>query len=914
MTRSTEELLDAMAQAARLRSFDDDWSWRDALFAPSPTGHALSAPEEPDRALLAALAAELAEVDAHRALLADRLHVDWLETILGIPRLPVVPDRVVAQVTVDPKAAAAVVPVGTRLRGGKDAAGNERRYRTLDALTAHGAGLAGVRALVPGGPPSGTPGVALTAPDFPMAPPSTDAEAATAPPAEHVLRVHAPALAFADGDMTATFTFGGVVGAAAAALSALRTHGLWRHPRADGTLSPGVTGTGSGTAVTLQLSGGCLDPDGGDPWVECWWPATQPLPEELGFTGVTVTVTERKGLLPDACFANEGAVDVAKEFEPFLTTAARGDAFYVRCDEAFAKRLATLDVTVEKFASATGGVTPGSVVYEVVDTVVPWVAGIETYVATLHDTPAKNKFGFSVGDLWAHPWSPPATVLRWQRRTVDGDWQDIGTALSGFGELDATGLGSATVGSAPFEVSGQPGRYVRAFLAQGDFGWTAYQKQVAGFATLAVRDPDAVPAMPEPLVAAIYRDLTISYTTAPVPATRLEAWSGWRHTVHGTGTYHPFRRAVDAFDRPAMVAIGLDLPGGVTGSTVSCYLVLDSSAPCGSTEPIAAQWEWWDGAAWQPLPVADGSHGLREAGLLRFVAPAGWAEGCQEVSSATGRWVRFVTDQPRRLGTVRDVVPDAVLAEYASQAADPGQDPTPENPLPPGAVKGTLDPVPGAKKVTNVASVRGRGPEQDVGYAARASAIVRHRGRAVSGWDYEQTVELAFPEVAAVRCLPHTDADGHRAPGWVGLVLVPDRPDDPQPRPDLSLAGRVADALRPTMPAGAQVAVLCPLYEPVTVHASVRLRRGIAALTGRNAVVATLDTFLHPTGTRPTRWGLTLYASTLVAVLERVPVVDVVTSFELRSAGAAVEVVEVDPCRGLYCSSRDHQLACEEQL
>ena len=62
-----------------------------------------------------------AEVDRHAAGLPARAHTAWLEEILGIPRLPVRPDRVVAHVTVEPKLAPAVVPPDTLLRGGKDA-------------------------------------------------------------------------------------------------------------------------------------------------------------------------------------------------------------------------------------------------------------------------------------------------------------------------------------------------------------------------------------------------------------------------------------------------------------------------------------------------------------------------------------------------------------------------------------------------------------------------------------------------------------------------------------------------------------------------------------------------------------------------------------------------------------------------
>jgi hypothetical protein len=182
-------------------------------------------------------------------------------------------------------------------------------------------------------------------------------------------------------------------------------------------------------------------------------------------------------------------------------------------------------------------------------------------------------------------------------------------------------------------------------------------------------------------------------------------------------------------------------------------------------------------------------------------------------------------------------------------------------------------------------------------------------------WDYEQHVVLSFPEVAAVRCLPHTNRTSSDAPGSVGLVVVPDRPEDPSPRPSVSLIGRIMDVLSPMAPVGAGIAVLCPSYVAVTVVATIRLRRGVAALTGQEEIRAALEAVLHPTLADPPRWGRALYATSLIAFLEQQPSVDVVTVFELRDeTGTSVESVAVDPCRGLYCSSGAHVLTCEEQL
>lgn len=884
-----------LAHAARLTAYDADTgrSWYDALFDTDADGAPVLAPDQPDRALLLALAEEYAALARHADTLPASVHLDWLTRVLGIDRLPVVPDRVVAAVQVDPKLAPAVVERGTVLRGGKDAFGNERRYRTVDALTAHGAALAGVRSLAPGGTAGGLPGVAASAPDFPLTP-------LMGPDAPHVLRVSSPALAFSGGQLVVRVTFEGSGGT-----SALSGAG-WRYSRADGGVTV-TTASPTGNGVVLVLTDDCGAPDG-DPWVEWAVPATHPLPESFGFTGVKVAVEGRSPYVPEAAYFNDGLVDVTKEFQPFGAVAKRGDAFYLRSDEAFGKDLEELRVTVDVLDAGGAPLSPA-----LAGTGLPshlaLAIGHELAIAVANLGGHAAAIQGQLDNLGSYLEPSGEPTVRWQRR-VGGRWQSMGPSTD---EFDGVHVASVGGGSEPTSISGQEGRYVRAFLSEGDFGWQAYLDGVAAFATGAVAGDE--PTMPTPPTPPIASRIQLSYTTRPVAATRVEATSGWRRTVApATGTFRPFRRAVSETGATGMVAVGLELPGAATGSTVSLFFEVDSSAPCGNVDPVDAGWEWWDGTGWQELPVADGSRQLRESGLLRFVAPSGWATGCADVGADTGRWLRLVTTAPDRLGTVRTLVVDAVLAEFVSAAADPQADPSPATALPPGTIKGTLTPVRGVKKVTNLASVPGRGPEGDAAYRSRASTRVRHRDRALVPWDYEQHVALAFPEVAAVRCLPHTDRDGD-APGVVGLVVVPDRVDLPDPRPSVSLIGRITDALAPRAPIGARMAVLCPAYAAVTVVASIRLRRGVAALTGQQEIAAALEATLHPTRSDPPRWGRGLYASTLIAFLEQQPSVDVVTAFELRdAAGVAVETVEVDPCRGLYCSSGAHVLTCEEQL
>jgi hypothetical protein len=901
--RRPEHVRAALARAAGLVAYDAAHTWRDVLFT-GPDDTDLSRPGDPDRALLDALAHEYLVLDAHGDALPARAHLDWLGRILGIPRLPVVPDTIVAHAMVDPRLAPAVVGKGTVLRGGKDAFGTERRYLTNDALTAHGATVAAVRSLVPGGDATGLPGLVAQAGAYPL-------DSAAGAPAPHRLRLHSPVLAFEGGDMTVVVTLTGAASAAGL------TPATWRYPRTDGTVVD-ATGAVAGNEVTIELTGGCGLAEGtpGDPWLEVSIPPHAPVPISLTFTEATLQVTGRTPLVPQAAYLNDRALDVTKELQPFGAAAKRGDALYLRSDEAFGKPLDTLTVRIEVLQEGGAPLTSasgGSGIPDHMATQISTSMGFlrSRWVGTIPDE-VRRVIDRVTG--FVSTTTPPRVV--WQRR-VDGDWQpirDVGARLTGFTGESVRG----PLGSEPAVVGGEEGHLIRAFLAEGDFGWTDYQKKIAAFATSAVaREPGVTPTMPTPPVPPIVSRITLTYTTPPRPATKVEALNGWATTQQvGPGAFQPFTRLVSPAGDTGMVALGLDLPASGIGSTVSLHLGVESASPCGSsTDPEGARWEWWDGGAWQPLPVADGSRLLRESGLLRFVAPEGWADRCAAVSADTGRWVRMVTDAPERIGVVTSVTPDAVVATYLSQAPDPAADPSPATALPAGTIKGTVSPVTGVKRVTNLTGVRGRGPEDDASYRRRASALARHRGRAVAAWDYEEVVAVEFPEVAAVRCLPHTGPGGVRQAGGVGVVVLPDRPLEPAPRPSVSLAGRITDVLAPMTGLHAEPTVLCALFVPVTVTADILLRRGTAALTGRQAVVAALDAWLHPGSTTAARWGRSLYRSSLEAFLDGLAEVDSVQAVTLRGPdGTDTELVEVDPCRGLFCSSAAHTIAVKEQL
>ena len=884
----------------------DPVPWSELLF----DGDAVRS-REPSAALLDAVAQLAPGLLAHLSTLPDRALVDWLERRLGIPRLPVLPDRVVAVPTADPKALPVVMPVGTALRGGRDMAGNERRYVTTETLTILGTAFLGARSYrVSGSPPDESMAEWLD-PAKPFEPFPPDVAV------PHTLDIVSDVLAFEGGELWLRLDFGS---------QAIPDDLRWSYSTATGLADAVVTGKND-AIVDLLLKGSCSPLPGdpaGLPFIQVALPEP-PLDErlfDLRLDEVSAKITIRD-VLPDAAFYNDGVVDITKEFQPFGPIPKRGDSFYLQSEEAFGKPLESLKVKLDVLGEDG--------LYEVA-----WGPGLPSYVSSvvklLNEQQALNFYTTIGGDKTR---DPGASRIAWQRN--DGGWGTFEETPGAFRSIDVDGLSpvgepagstvpARSVHSRPATVGGVTGRMIRAFLDRGDFGWTDYQDRIAHFAQEAAKTggtpskSDLIPPDPP-----IVTKLTLTYETKPVRATRLRARNGWatRDLERGDRLFSIPLGVADPVGGAAEIGIGLDLRPVNLGATVSLFVEIDAAAAC-TTNPTAPvlSWECWtSGLGWRPIDVVDGTAGLRQAGLIRFIAPLDWAIGCPDLSEDVGRWLRIVTNQPERLGTVRAVVPDAVTAEYQSRLPDPTVDATPATPLKPKELKGLLVPIVGIKKVTNLlAGSVGRGPESDAAYTTRAAERTRHRNRAVQAWDYEAIVRSEFPEVATVRCLPHTGPSGDDEPGSVGIVVVP-YSDDLRPAPSVTLAERIEAALRDRLPVHARPVVLCPLYQGVTIEAKIVLRPTFSAAESKISLAAAIDASLHP-GV-DAAFGRELFGSTLVRFLESRPEVDHVTTFLLvadpcptgaTGAPCVVERVMVDPCRGLVASAGNHVLTLTEQL
>lgn len=178
---------------------------------------------------------------------------------------------------------------------------------------------------------------------------------------------------------------------------------------------------------------------------------------------------------------------------------------------------------------------------------------------------------------------------------------------------------------------------------------------------------------------------------------------------------------------------------------------------------------------------------------------------------------------------------------------------------------------------------------------------LRHEVRAVTVADFEQHAR-AVPGVARSRCVPLRDlspaSEQDRLlpePAHVSVIVVPNAGVEPS-----SLIDSVAADLEPRRLITTRVAVVEPIWTPITVHALVA--RPPDVIQGVPAAIDTacanlLDSLAGGTGATGWPFGRPVYLADLIASIEALPQIDHLVDLDLTSScdGAVSRCVAGSP-------------------
>lgn len=366
----------------------------------------------------------------------------------------------------------------------------------------------------------------------------------------------------------------------------------------------------------------------------------------------------------------------------------------------------------------------------------------------------------------------------------------------------------------------------------------------------------------------------------------------------------------------------IGLSGVAAGDPVSLLLQVADGSADPEAQAQAITWSILADDAWRPLApgelVLDTTRDLRCSGVLALVLPR--AQITTNSRMAPGLvWLRAMTKDPAAASDLIGIHTNAVEVVFEDRGNDPDRL---AMALPSGSITKLHTPVAAIKSVHQpYATFGGARAESAQALTQRASERLRHRGRALSAWDWERLVLQAFPRVARVKCIPHASPASWQAPGHVMVLAVPDLRNrnavDPlRPRVDLDTLERIREFLRSRSAMTAQIVVRNPRYVAVELDFKVRMKAGHAFSYYRHllddALIRALSpwAYEHDAASLPNFGGRVL-RSVLLNFVEDLPYVDFVTDFQLHRQGDSADLAEIvaDTPDTILVSVAGHRIA-----
>ncbi|MEM8962000.1 MAG: baseplate J/gp47 family protein [Acidobacteriota bacterium] len=353
--------------------------------------------------------------------------------------------------------------------------------------------------------------------------------------------------------------------------------------------------------------------------------------------------------------------------------------------------------------------------------------------------------------------------------------------------------------------------------------------------------------------------------------------------------------------------------------TVTLFFQMAEGSADPDLEHHPVRWWYLSGDRWTSLDeaghvLADTTRGLINSGIVELALRP--AEPSTRLPGDL-YWLRAtVASHSAAICDTVAIHTQAVSATFLDPSNVPDQG---DRPLPAGSLTGFVEAQPAIARVLQpYASYGGRQTETAAMFDTRVSERLRHKGRALTAWDYERLVLERFPEVYKVKCIPALEE-----PGRVEIVLIPDmrgRADfDPfEPKAPADLLVDIERYLSARAPSSARIMVKNPRYVAIKIRVAVRFRGQGNEDFDTRRLTEDLNRYLSPwaydEGADITIGGR-IFAYSLVDFIDRRPYVDYLADVRLfrRDDGETFESVDRDgevaaTPDAILVAARQHQI------
>jgi hypothetical protein len=185
----------------------------------------------------------------------------------------------------------------------------------------------------------------------------------------------------------------------------------------------------------------------------------------------------------------------------------------------------------------------------------------------------------------------------------------------------------------------------------------------------------------------------------------------------------------------------------------------DGSAKDEDNTPPVIHWSYLTNNEWRPMKdesvISDGTIGFQTTGIMKIEIPADATKNNTVITGGLHWLCASVTEYSDRIPMLVSVVTQAALAVFEDNNNDQAHF---DNALASGSISKLITAAAEVSKVQQpFSSFDGKHKELGSEYYTRVSERLRHKGRAITPWDYEHLILERFPSVYKVKCISHTD-------------------------------------------------------------------------------------------------------------------------------------------------------------
>lgn len=317
-------------------------------------------------------------------------------------------------------------------------------------------------------------------------------------------------------------------------------------------------------------------------------------------------------------------------------------------------------------------------------------------------------------------------------------------------------------------------------------------------------------------------------------------------------------------------------------------------------EPPRVDWHYLSDSGWKKFRedeiLSDTTGGLLDTGIIRYHPPSSLNGTPTHPPATTSNhllpegfhWIGArMPENSHAFPKIITVLSQAASATRLMQSPDAEYT---GEPAPAGTVTKPVAPIAAVGSVMQpFSSFGGKGREDNGEFVTRVSERLRHKGRAVTVWDYERLVLERFPEIYRVKCLNQCAQETGPAEAKVRLVVIPDlanrTPFFPlQPKVSQKLRRRIADYLQDRISPFVKFEAVNARYEEVRYRVTLAFREkenaGLYIRRLNQDIINYLSPWAYDSKAELT-FGGSIHRSSLIRFITNLPYVDFVGSLEL---------------------------------